>query len=160
MTPEVELDAVLAEHRRAHVVCFGSPSRPATPPDLPNVLALNFHDIAEPREGHVAPSRSDIDRLILFARAWNGNGPLVMQCWMGVSRSTAGALIAGAALGADPNPLARRLRMASPAATPNPLMLRLADKALNLRGALAEAGGSIGRGTVPVAHPFVLALRP
>lgn len=160
MTPEAGLAGVLVAHRPERIACFGSPGRPATPPNLPHVLTLAFHDIAEERAGHVAPSRDDVATLIAFAHAWDGERALVLQCWMGVSRSTAGALIVGATRGADVGALATRMRAASPAATPNPLMLAHADALLGLDGGLVAAGRAIGRGAVPVAHPFVLRLAP
>ena len=156
VTPEAGLADALVTHRPSHAACFGSPSRPAVAPDVSHVLLQSFHDIAEPRAGHVAPTRADADALIAFLRAWDGTAPLLLQCWMGVSRSTAALLIAGTARGADPAALARTLRERSPAATPNPLMVAHADDALALGGRLRAAAAAIGRGTVPVAEPFAL----
>lgn len=158
VTPEAGLEVVLAHHGPSHAVCFGSPTRPALQPGAVETLTLTFHDIAEPRADHVAPNEKDVCELVAFARLWDGARPLVLQCWLGVSRSAAGALIAGAARGADAMALARQLRAASPSATPNPLMLALADEALDLEGTLVAAGRAIGRGKVPVARPFVLVL--
>ena len=160
VTSEMHMMDVMARLRPAHVVCFGSPARPAARPDAPHVLLLDFHDIGAPRDGHVAPGRGHVAELIAFARGWTGATALVCQCWMGVSRSTAGALIAAAARGGDPLVLARRMRAASPSATPNPLMLAHADALLGLDGALVAAGRAIGRGAVPIARPFVLRSGP
>lgn len=158
VTSEAHLPAVLRDHRPSHAACFGSPSRAPAEADVPHTLAQTFHDIAAPRAGHRAPSRRDVTALVAFARAWDGAAPMVLQCWMGVSRSTAAALVVGASLGADPVALARALRAASPSATPNPLMLAHGDDVLDLGGTLAAGGRAIGRGTVPVAQPFVLRL--
>lgn len=111
-------------------------------------LKLCFNDIAEPREALIEPNRDHISQLLSFGRSWAGDGPLLVHCWMGISRSTAACLI----LAAQTNPngdmiqLAQSLRKKSPMATPNSLMIKLADDALNLDGRLIEAVSQIGRG--------------
>ncbi len=56
-------------------------------------VRLHVDDIAQPIPGHVAPDAEHIDRLLEFALAWGGQGPMVIHCWAGISRSTAAALI-------------------------------------------------------------------
>lgn len=158
VTPEAELEEVLALHGPEALACFGSPSRPPTAPaGIERTLLFTFHDIAEPREGHVAPSHADMERFVSFVREWPRSAPLVLQCWLGVSRSTAAGLISLATLGVSAEKAARRLRETAPFATPNPLMLSHADDALELSGALVAAGRSIGRGTTTDrGRPFML----
>jgi predicted protein tyrosine phosphatase len=122
-------------------------------------VRLHIDDISQPIPGHVAPNARHIDKLLDFAVAWGGRGPMVIHCWAGISRSTAAALISLAAL--NPNApealIAQRLREASPTAYPNRLMIRLADAALGRRGRMLAAVEAIGRGVVAgEARPFSL----
>lgn len=146
--PLSRLDAQLATHAPSHVVSLLSPTAQA--PNIADVerLHLAFHDIAEPREGLVAPQAAMIDSLLAFADAWNGASPLLLHCYAGVSRSTAAAFILACRLAPDRDEaaLARDLRSSSPSATPNPLMVALADAALERDGRMISAIAAIGRG--------------
>ncbi len=146
--PLSRLDAHLAAHAPSHVVSLLSPTAQA--PDIADVerLRLAFHDIAEPREGLIAPSAATISDLLAFAGAWDGARPLLLHCYAGVSRSTAAAFILAChfAPGRDEAELAHALRSLSPSATPNPLMVYLADAALGREGRMIAAVQAIGRG--------------
>jgi predicted protein tyrosine phosphatase len=123
-------------------------------------LRLHVHDISEPLLGHVHPDATHIEEIITFARAWAGQGPLVVHCWAGISRSTAAAYTALCSINPDlPEVLiAKRLRQASPTAYPNRLMIRLADQALGRGGRMVRAIDAIGRGVVAgEALPFAIA---
>lgn len=117
-------------------------------PVLTHRLDLRLHDIAEPRPGLVAPSRADVASLLAFGESWDGSRPLLVHCRMGISRSTAAALIlaAGARPRLDEVALSAALRLAAPCATPNPLMIALADELLGRSGRLVAAVREIGRG--------------
>jgi predicted protein tyrosine phosphatase len=134
------------------------------PPSIPetNYLRLNFNDIDEPREGLVLADEAHMSQLLQFIKGWNREQPMLIHCWAGVSRSTAGALIALSALNPtlEAAQAAERLRKASPTATPNRHLMTLADKALNRSGELLKASQNIGRGADVrlEAKPFVLAL--
>ena len=148
ITPEADLDAVLQRAPNATLFSFGSPSRPSPMPQARcrTRHAFAFNDIAEPQDGLVPPDAGHVTRLVTLLRE-GGHGPLVFQCWFGVSRSAAAATIACCALGlAAPSRVAERLRHTAPWATPNPLMIAHADALLGLEGALSEAVRSIGRG--------------
>jgi predicted protein tyrosine phosphatase len=163
--PLASLSGQVARWRPARLVSLLAPDQ--TPPvlnsDIPH-LALQFHDIDAPRRGLVPPDTSMVQRLVDFAAAWREPAPLLLHCWMGVSRSTAAALILACALdpARDEHAAARALRAASPTATPNPLMLALADALLGRNGRLTAAGAAIGRGAevVVAAAPFSLTVRP
>ena len=134
---------------------------PSVAPD--RHLHLVFNDIAAPREGLTAPDLNDINTLIAAARAWKGDAPLLLHCWFGVSRSTAAAIIALAALRPERSEIeiARALRAAAPFATPNSLMVALADERLGRNGRLSEAVAAIGRGAeTSEGTPFTLAVEP
>jgi predicted protein tyrosine phosphatase len=124
-----------------------------------NHVRLHVDDISQPMPGYVAPNEQHVASLLDFAEAWGGQGPMVIHCWAGISRSTAAAFITLCALNPDaPEQLiAERLREASPTAYPNRLMVRLADAALARGGRLVEAVEGIGRGViVSEAQPFSL----
>jgi predicted protein tyrosine phosphatase len=126
-------------------------------PDLH--VRLHVDDISQPIAGYVEPNEQHITKLLDFALAWGGQGPMVIHCWAGISRSTAAALISLCALNptASERLIARRLRDASPTAYPNRLMIRLADAALGRKGRIVEAVESMGRGIAThEARPFSL----
>jgi len=124
-----------------------------------NHVRLHVDDISQPIAGYIAPNAQHVARLLEFARAWGGQGPMVIHCWAGISRSTAAAFITLCELNPEtPEQLiAELLREASPTAYPNRLMIRLGDKALKRAGRMVEAVESIGRGIVASeAAPFSL----
>jgi predicted protein tyrosine phosphatase len=132
----------------------------ATPVGLgrDNHLRLALNDIIAPQPGMICPSPEHIEALIGFVNRWNHDGPLLIHCHAGISRSPAAAFIALCAL----NPsvpelvLASRLRQASPTAIPNPLMVELADEALDRQGRMIDAIEQIGIAQFAVAEalPF------
>lgn len=136
-------------------------------PDIPNALSfgaerqlvVDIADIVEPLEGYVLAEATHIEELLGFTRAWSRKAPLIMQCFAGVSRSTAAAYIAACDLDADRNEdeIAQELRLASPTATPNRHLIALADDILGRRGRMVDAVRAIGRGEDAFeARPFSL----
>jgi predicted protein tyrosine phosphatase len=124
-----------------------------------NHLILGIDDISGPLEGYIAPADEHVTRLLAFVRGWDRVAPLVMHCYAGISRSTAGAYVAACALNPHRNELAiaRRLRLASPTATPNVRIVTLADRALGRGGRMTTAIEEIGRGTTAFeGEPFRL----
>jgi predicted protein tyrosine phosphatase len=124
-------------------------------------LILGMDDISEPRDGYVAPADEHVTKLIGFVRGWNRATPLVVHCYAGISRSTAGAYVAACALNPDRNELAiaQALRHASATATPNIRIVSLADRLLGRGGRMVAAIDTIGPGAMAVeAVPFRLDL--
>ena len=124
-------------------------------------LFLSLHDIAEPRDGMTPPGEAHVQSLLDFAGQWDRVRPLVINCYAGISRSTASAYIIAAALSPkrDEVELAGTLRWLSPSATPNIRLVTLADAMLGRDGRMVEAVRSIGRGAdafegVPFALPI------
>lgn len=111
-------------------------------------LRLSFNDIIHPVAGLTAPADEHIETLIGFIEAWDRQAPLVIHCWAGISRSTAGAYVAACVLdpGADEYELAATLRTNSPSATPNARIVAMADKFLQRDGRMIDAIRGIGRG--------------
>jgi predicted protein tyrosine phosphatase len=111
-------------------------------------LKLDFADITEPREGEVMPGEEHVRDMLGYFSAWDRTKPLVVHCYAGVSRSTAGAFIAACQLRPDRAEVewARELRALSPTATPNARLVALADEMLGRRGRMVAAIQAIGRG--------------
>jgi predicted protein tyrosine phosphatase len=126
-----------------------------------NHLVIGVDDISAPLEGYIIPAHEHVARLLTFVRGWDRAAPLVMHCYAGISRSTAGAYVACCALNPrrDEMAIAQGLRLASPTATPNIRIVSLADRVLGRSGRMVEAIESIGRGIMAdEADPFRLEL--
>ena len=135
-------------------------SRPSTIA-LDNHLVLAMDDISVPLEGYSAPAEEHVSELVKFLHEWDRRAPLVMHCYAGISRSTAGAYVAVCALNPhrDEAAIAKALRRASLTATPNTRIVELADRLLGRGGRMIRAIEAIGRGIEAFeAHPFRLDL--
>lgn len=124
-------------------------------------LFLAFNDIVEPIANLTPPNETHVQALIDFAGAWDRKAPLVIHCWAGISRSTAGAYVAACALTPDSDEyrLAALLRERSPSATPNARIVAMADKLLGRNGRMIDAIRGIGRGANAFeGTPFIMPL--
>ena len=134
--------------------------RPATI-TAENHLLLDMDDINDHIEGYVVPAEEHVGELLRFVRAWDRANPLVVHCYAGISRSTAGAFVTACALNPqrDELSIARALRAASHTATPNLRIVRLADQMLGRDGRMVRAIDAIGPGLAAYAsEPFRLDL--
>ena len=125
----------------------------------PNHLWLSMNDIAEAQDGMTLPGEAHVRDILAFAERWDRAKPLVVNCYAGISRSTATAYIVAAARNPARNEeeLAAALRRASPSATPNPRLVAVADALLGRNGRMVEAIRAIGRGADAYeAVPFAL----
>ena len=145
-----KLEETIERVKPGHVLALAGPGKTIDRPACANegFLTLEFNDINEAQEGLIAPNHSDVEAIIGFVREWNQKRPLLIFCWMGVSRSTAATVIALAALFPDlpAENIANEIRMRSPTATPNRLMIEYADLILERSNKLSKAIASIGRG--------------
>ena len=126
-----------------------------------NHLWLQMHDISEPLDGHIMPGEAHVTEMLAFVRSWDRRAPLVVHCYMGISRSTACAFASVCALNPqrDENSIAQALRHASPTATPNIRIVSIADRMLGRDGRMIAAIETIGRGIITTeAAPFRLDL--
>ncbi|OLP58580.1 protein tyrosine phosphatase [Xaviernesmea oryzae] len=134
--------------------------RPACiPPERHLTLAMN--DIVKPTGPLIAPDEEHIKAILAFAQNWERTAPLLVHCWMGVSRSPAAALLIALALepDQDDDTLVDRLRAASRFATPNMRLIEIGDALLDRGGKLQSAVARIGRGAEADGnHPFLLTL--
>ncbi len=113
-----------------------------------NHLFLGMDDIAAPIDGYTHPAEEHVVELIEFVRGWDRNAPLVMHCYAGISRSTAGAFIGACALNPrrDEAAIAQLIRLSSATAMPNPMLVAHADRILNRGGRMIRAVEAIGPG--------------
>src|ERR1700677_2385366 len=113
-----------------------------------NHLWLRMHDISTPLEGYIVPGDEHVAKLLDFVRDWDRRAPLVVHCYMGISRSTASALATVCALNPhrDVDGSAQALRRASPTATPHIRIVSIADRLLGRDGRMVTAIENIGRG--------------
>ncbi len=137
--------------------------RPAViPAERHLLLTLNDIGFAGTADGGlIAPQENHVAAIVDFARNWDRSAPLLVHCWMGVSRSPAAAAIAALATHPDQDDmaLAQRLRRAAPMATPNARLIAIADSFLARQGRFAAAIRAIGRGAEFAGEaPFVLTL--
>jgi predicted protein tyrosine phosphatase len=121
--------------------------RPQCIPE-PNHLLLDMDDISMPLDGYVLPGEEHVTKLVDFVTGWDRTAPLVVHCYAGISRSTAGAFIAACALNPkrDERMIARLIRDASPTAMPNLRLVALADDLLGRKGRMIKAVDSLGPG--------------
>ena len=162
--PLSKLPATARSHQAREMITLISNEQEVRPP--PGILAerhlrLDMNDISANIEGLRRPEELHVSRLLDFAQEWDRSAPLLIHCWMGISRSTAAAYSIALALnpGLDAMRLALELRRRSPSATPNARLIQLADAALDRDGRMIDAIARIGRGAEAAeGKPFVLPL--
>jgi predicted protein tyrosine phosphatase len=158
------LHETVADTGARHVVSLiGDEARLERPTSIApeNHLWLRLHDISTPLDGYIMPSEEHVSVLLDFVRGWDRRAPLVVHCYMGISRSTASAFASVCALNPDrdEDSIAQALRRASPTATPNMRIVSLADRLLGRQGRMVTAIETIGRGDLTAeAAPFRLDL--
>jgi predicted protein tyrosine phosphatase len=113
-----------------------------------NHLVLAIDDIAAPMEGFTAPATEHVERLIEFVGTWDRAAPMVVHCYAGISRSTAGAFVTACALNPNRDELqiAQAIRRASRTAQPNARIVSIADRMLKREGRMMRAVETIGPG--------------
>src|SRR5258707_2880616 len=115
-----------------------------------NHLVLGVDDITIPMDGYVVPCEEHVGKLLSFVRGWDRAKPLVVHCYAGISRSTAGAYVAACALNPrrDEFAIARELRRASATATPKSPLVPLADRMPCPEGRMVAAIPPIAHGAM------------
>lgn len=135
----------------------------ARPPAISreNHLLLTMNDILAAQEDMTPPGLEHVESLLAYAARWDRTTPLVINCFAGISRSTAAAYVVAAALMPQrgEEDLARELRELSPSATPNLLLVGLGDRILGREGRMVAAITGIGRGAEAYeGTPFALTI--
>jgi predicted protein tyrosine phosphatase len=126
-----------------------------------NHLILGLDDITAPMDGYTHPAEEHVNDLIAFVQRWNRSAPLVVHCYAGISRSTAGAFISACALNPcrDEFTIAQAIRKSSATAMPNILLVSHADRILRRDGRMIEAVMTLGPGRpAEEGEPFRLDL--
>ena len=111
-------------------------------------LHIEVDDYPASFAGDIVPTMEHVTELLDFATAWDRQGPMLVHCYAGVSRSTAAALI----VLCQYNPgremeAALALRWAAPHAKPNLRMIAIADQLLKCDGNLIDAVEAMGPGS-------------
>ncbi|MDE0943161.1 MAG: tyrosine protein phosphatase [Alphaproteobacteria bacterium] len=111
-------------------------------------LHIEVDDYPASFAGDIVPTMEHVTELLDFATAWDRQGPMLVHCYAGVSRSTAAALI----ILCQYNPgremeAALALRWAAPHAKPNLRMIAIADQLLKCDGNLIDAVEAMGPGS-------------
>ncbi|OJT97020.1 MAG: protein tyrosine phosphatase [Rhizobium sp. 63-7] len=167
VSPLVRMAEMAVKHRAREMVSLLAKGqdfhRPAVI-DKARHLVLGMNDISfAGTPDLVAPQESHVGQIIDFARSWDQSAPVLIHCWMGISRSPAAALITVLALHPDQDDaaLANRLRQVSRYVTPNARLVEIGDHMLGRNGRLVAAVRAIGRGADTDGNvPFVLPLLP
>jgi predicted protein tyrosine phosphatase len=158
------LQATVEATGASHIVTLLKDIRLVVRPDgiaAERHLILGLDDICDPLDGYICPAEEHVNELIAFVHEWDREAPLVVHCYAGISRSTAGAFISACALNPHRNEaaIARSLRLASPTASPNRRLVSIADRMLGRNGRMVEAIAAIGPGLGAYeGMPFRLAL--
>ncbi len=111
-------------------------------------LRLAMNDIVTPTPDMILPNKQHVRRIIEFGQSWTQEGPLLINCRAGRSRSAAAAFIILCLLNPETpeDVIASKLRAVSASAKPNTLLIELADKLLQRDGRMIEAISAIGDG--------------
>lgn len=145
--------------RPSHLVSLNNPDElPQTPPGVrpSRHLRIAMHDITDPVDDHIHPEVEHVEALVAFLQGWSREGPLLIHCYAGVSRSMAAALIAlRLHVFDDPASAARRLRAAAPHARPNRRIIELADPLLGAGGRLVAGLADMGDALPVIQGPLV-----
>lgn len=126
-----------------------------------NHLVISVDDIIAPADGYLAPAEEHVARLIEFVGTWDRSAPMVVHCFAGISRSTAGAYVAACVLNPkrDELQIAQAIRQASRTAQPNARIIGIADRILGREGRMVRAIEAIGPGVAATeGDPFRLDL--
>ena len=162
VTPLSRLLEISEAHRASRIVTLiNSATMVERPPHVAEKdhLFLGFNDIVETREGLTPPGEIHVRSVFAFADTWDRAQPMIVHCYAGISRSTAGAYMTSLYLNPDQDELAlaQELRRRSPSATPNIRLISIADDILGRKGRMVDAIKSIGRGADAFEGvPFIL----
>jgi predicted protein tyrosine phosphatase len=155
-----EMPGHVAALAPSHLVSLVAPGElPATPATIvtDRHLRIEVHDICEQLYDHVVPEPRHVRKVVEFMRAWpHLEGPLLVHCFAGISRSMAAALI-GLVIkaGGREAEAAALMRRSAPHAWPNARIIALADEILGCEGRLIAAREAMGPADLTLAAPLV-----
>ena len=146
------LHDTVAETRASHIVTLlrliDRVQRPTTIRRGQPSRSSAWTTSAMPMDGYTHPAEEHVHELIDFVQRWDRRAPMVMHCYAGISRSTAGAFISACALnpGRDEAAIARAIRGSSKTAMPNIMLVGHADRILGRNGRMIAAVEALGPG--------------
>ncbi|CAN5156022.1 protein-tyrosine phosphatase family protein [soil metagenome] len=155
----------IARRGPSHLITLLSPgSLPDRPEGVAHerMLRLEVNDIDEEIEGLRAPCAATVDDILSFAKGWDGESPILIHCWAGISRSTAAAFVVACARNPEASEakIATALRRASPTASPNRRIVALADAKMGRDGRMVAAVAAMGEADfAEAATPFHIPAR-
>ncbi len=158
--PLSKIEETVATTGARHMVTLINPDYPVSRPQQiasDRHLYLGMADITEPSDGQVLPAETHVRELLAFARKWDRAQPLLIHCFLGISRSTAAAFISACALrpGWAETDIATLIRERSPTAMPNAKLVEIGDRLLGRNGRMSAAAASIAQGEMCVeGTPF------
>jgi predicted protein tyrosine phosphatase len=160
VTPLSAVHECIRLHAPSHLVTLlGEAYMIGTPSGIAEErhLRLTMNDVTDSSLDEFAPSEKHVVDLLAFARQWNGDAPMLVHCWAGISRSMAATFtILCDRIGPDREfQIARAMRRRAPHADPNRLFVRFADRVLGRSGRMIKAVDAIGRGTLTVEGHLV-----
>ena len=143
-----EMERYVRQLQPGYLVSLIQPElQPPTPGGLEPArhLRVAVHDVSEESWGSIVPEDEHVRSLVSFLEERSRDEGILFHCYAGISRSTAGALIA-LAIDMEGRELeaAHLLRRAAPFAQPNSLLIALADRILGREGRLVAAHRSMG----------------
>jgi len=145
-----QIDYVVTKDQPSHMITLIDPATEVPTPLLiksDNYLRINCHDIPAPRDELIHPTEDHVRTLVGFFNSWDMAAPMLIHCFMGISRSSAAAYI-GLCL---QNPgqereAAQHMRQEGAHAQPNPLIIAHADRVMDRGGKMIAAIEEIGEG--------------
>ena len=154
-----DVEPLIAARRPSHMITLLDPaSMIETPAGLApeRHLRLGVNDISEPMEEMILPGEDTVRRILAFGRTWDGERPMLVHCWAGISRSTATAftLACERSPESDERAIAAALRRAAPHAAPNRRIVALADDLMGRGGRMVDAVEAMGDYDVSAPGPF------
>src|ERR1700760_3709838 len=158
------LHATVEDTGARHVISLLGDEAPIDRPSViieENHLWLRMHDISAPLDGYILPDEAHVTGLLTFVQRWDRRAPMVVHCYAGISRSTAGAFISACALNParDEASIARAIRDSSATAMPNVMLVGHADRILGRNGRMIAAVEALGPGIPALeGEPFRLDL--
>lgn len=162
-----QIDYVVATDQPSHMITLIDPATHVSTPhviDRKKHLRIDCHDIPAPRDNLIHPTEEHVRTVIDFLGQWEMEAPMLIHCFMGISRSSAAAYIAlclhneGREMEA-----AYHLRSEGAHAQPNPLIIAHADRILARDGQMIAAVEKIGAADLStMGMPFTVSmdLRP
>ena len=159
--PLAHVPSLARERKPSHVVSLLDPGTPFPKLAMDDRhLRLEIHDVEVDIEG--ACGGDHVRTILDFVGRWQGEAPILIHCYAGISRSTATAFITACVHNPhmDEEAIALALRQASVTASPNRRFIALADAELGRGGRMSKAIEKIGRGAswweTGDAQPFSL----